>query len=176
MQKLRNEELNRLRADEYKKAPKHPLIVVLDNVRSMHNVGAAFRTADAFCIEAVYLCGITARPPHRDISKAALGAAQTVNWMYFKNTLDAIQVLKEKKYKIISVEQVKGGTLLRDYAKPFLDKTALVFGHEVNGVSQQVVDISDDCLEIPQCGTKHSLNISVSIGVVLWEILRSVIR
>lgn len=169
MRKLANEELNRLEIDEFKKVKKNPVVLVLDNVRSMNNVGSAFRTGDAFLIEKIYLCGITAQPPHREINKTALGATDTVEWKHFENTLDAVEDLKKDGYKIMSVEQAENSLSLEKFTPEPHEKYAYIFGNEVYGVEQEVVDKSDHCLEIPQFGTKHSLNISVSIGVVLWH-------
>lgn len=172
MRKLKNEELGRLSVDEYKNVEKTPIVVVLDNVRSLNNIGSVFRTGDGFCIQAVYLCGITATPPNKDIHKTALGATESVDWKYFKNTIDAIAELKDKGYKILSIEQAENSTSLETF-QPFpADQYALVFGHEVKGVDQAIVDISDDCIEIPQYGTKHSFNISVSAGIVLWDFFK----
>ena len=169
MQKLLNSELNRKSLEEYRDAKKQPFVIILDNVRSMHNIGSVFRTSDAFLMQSVYLCGITARPPHKNIRKTALGATETVNWKYFETTKEAVLELKNNDYKIISVEQVKGSILLQDFEFQTNEKYAIIFGHEVKGVSQEIVDMSDFCVEIPQFGTKHSLNISVSVGIVLWE-------
>lgn len=168
--KLRNEELNRVSVDEFKSKKKIPLVIVLDNIRSLNNIGSVFRTADAFLVEEIYLCGITAQPPHREIQKTALGATESVNWIYVDNTLDAIQKLKEKDFKIVSVEQTENSTMLNKLEVKPNEKMALIFGNEVNGVEQTVVDASDIVVEIPQHGTKHSLNISVSVGVVVWEL------
>ena len=170
MIKLRNEELKRKTVEEYKLAEKTPFIIVLDNIRSLNNIGSVFRTADAFLIEAIYLCGITAIPPHKDIHKTALGATESVEWSYYKTTEEAIVSLKEDNYKIISVEQTVDSTLLNDFKIEDENKYAFIFGHEVKGVSQDIVDISDDSIEIPQYGTKHSFNISVSLGIVLWDV------
>ena len=172
MRKISNEELNRLSPEEYKQQPKMPVILVLDNLRSMHNVGAAFRTADAFAIESIVLCGITARPPHREIHKTALGATDSVNWRYEKEVVTACHQLKQKGYCIWAVEQTEGGTSLENFRVQNDEKYALVFGNEVFGVNEEVVASADGCLEIPQFGTKHSLNVSVSMGVVLWELAR----
>ncbi len=168
--KLKNEELNRISVDEFKSSGKTPLIVVLDNIRSLNNIGSVFRTADAFIIEKVYLCGITAKPPHRDIQKTALGATETVEWEYFENTLDVIQKLKKEGCKIASIEQTENAVMLNDYNITKNEKLAIVFGNEVSGVEQNIIDESDVVIEIPQFGTKHSLNISVSVGVVIWDL------
>ena len=172
MRKLRNEELDRLSIESYKKSQKLPVIVVLDNIRSLNNIGSVFRTSDAFRIEAIYLCGITATPPHKDIHKTALGATDSVDWVYFENTLDALSVLRNDGYGIYAVEQTVDSILLQDLKIDKKMNYALIFGHEMRGVDQEVVDASDYSIEIPQFGTKHSLNISVSAGVVLWEFYR----
>ncbi|MBI2280606.1 MAG: RNA methyltransferase [Bacteroidetes bacterium] len=168
--KLQNEELNRISTEEFKQTEKTPLIIVLDNIRSLNNIGSVFRTADAFLIEAVYLCGITAQPPHRDIQKTALGATETVTWKYFETTIQALVDLKQNQYKIASIEQTENSTMLNDFKVKPNEKWALVFGNEVNGVEQEIINQSDVVIEIPQYGTKHSLNISVSAGIVVWEI------
>ena len=170
MRKLKNSELNRLGIEEFRKKTKIPLIIVLDNIRSLNNIGSVFRTADAFLIEKIYLCGISAQPPHKDIHKTALGATETVEWAYAKDTLTLVQQLKKDNIKIVSVEQAVGSTSLESFYPNKGDTYAVIFGNEVKGVSQQVVDVSDICLEIPQFGTKHSLNIAVSCGVVLWDL------
>ena len=169
MRKLKNEELERKTVEEFKNSEKTPLVIVLDNVRSLHNVGAIFRTSDSFLIEGIYLCGITATPPHRDIQKTALGATESVPWKYFNETLEAIDRLKQDNYHIVAVEQTVNSTSLNDFTPKKNLHYAVVFGHEVNGVQQEVVDVCDECLEIPQFGTKHSLNISVSAGIVIWD-------
>lgn len=169
MRKLKNSELNRLSVDEFKKIEKLPLVVVLDNVRSLNNVGSVFRTADGFLIERILLCGITAQPPHRDIHKTALGATDSVNWEYHKTTEQAVNKLKEEGYKICSIEQADKSIMLNEFIPESNQKYALIFGHEVKGVQQYIVENSDLCLEIPQEGTKHSFNISVSAGIVLYH-------
>lgn len=169
MRKLKNSELNRKTVQEFRETRKSPVIVVLDNIRSLNNVGAAFRTSDAFLIEAVYLCGITARPPHREIHKTALGATDSIHWEYYENTLDAVAKLKETGYTVVSIEQAEESLSLPEFAPLDEEKYALVFGHEVKGVQQAVVDESDFCIDIPQYGTKHSFNISVSVGIVLYH-------
>jgi len=169
MRKLAIHELNRLPVEDYKKIQKNPVVVVLDNIRSASNTGSFFRTADAFALEAVYLCGITARPPHKDIRKTAIGASESVNWKYFNTTSEAIEQLLQNSYKIISVEQCEGSIALQDYQPRQNQKTAFVFGNEVTGVEQAIIDRSDECVEIPQWGTKHSLNVSISGGIVLWD-------
>ncbi|MGB3588079.1 MAG: RNA methyltransferase [Tunicatimonas sp.] len=172
MRKLKNEELGRLSVDEYKAEEKRPIVVVLDNVRSMHNVGSAFRTADAFRIERIYLCGITAKPPHRDINKTALGATESVAWTHREKTKEVVDELREADYKIICVEQADESVPLQDFM-PYRDsKYCLIFGNEVFGVEEEVVADADTCLEIPQFGTKHSLNVSVSIGIVMWDFFK----
>jgi tRNA G18 (ribose-2'-O)-methylase SpoU len=172
MRKLKNIELNRLTPEDFRNADKSPFSVILDNVRSLNNIGSIFRTSDAFLIEKIYLCGITATPPHKDIHKTALGSTESVEWQYFKNTIDAVHLLKKKGYKVIAVEQTTGSTSLADFKIDPHTKYGFVFGHEVRGVDQAVVDACDSCLDIPQYGTKHSLNISVSAGIVLWEVFR----
>lgn len=172
MQKLKNEELNRLSAEEFKNANKTPIILVLDNIRSLHNVGSAFRTADAFLIEKIYLCGVTGTPPNKEIEKTALGATNTVEWVYAKNTMEAITELKQKNYKIYSIEQADDSVKLHKINVDSSSPLALVFGNEVYGVEQDVIDASDAVIEIPQLGTKHSLNVSVSLGIVLWELMK----
>lgn len=172
MRKIPNEELGRMSVEEFRKAEKSSFVIVLDNVRSHNNVGSVFRTADAFLTRKIYLCGITARPPHRDIQKTALGATDSVEWAYFEKTTDAIRYLRSEGYKIIGIEQVEGSVELQDFIVDKNLKYALVFGHEVNGVSQEVLDQCDVCIEIPQFGTKHSFNIAVSTGIVLWELNR----
>jgi 23S rRNA (guanosine2251-2'-O)-methyltransferase len=174
MRKLLNSELGRKSIGQFRESVKSPLIVVLDNIRSHSNVGSVFRTADAFMAEAVYLCGITAIPPHREIQKTALGATESVSWKYFAHTSEAICELKASGYHIISIEQAEGATMLGNFAPEAEQKYALVFGNEVNGVSQEVVDMSDHVIEIPQFGTKHSFNIAVSTGIVLWEFSRHI--
>ncbi|MCH4821880.1 RNA methyltransferase [Gramella lutea] len=168
--KLRNSELDRKTVNEFKEAEKTPLIVILDNVRSLNNIGSVFRTADAFLIQKIYLCGITAKPPHKDIQKTALGATDTVNWEYVEDSLKLVEKLKSEGIKVYSIEQAEGANMLNDF-EPEMDKTtAVVFGNEVKGVQQKVVSASDGVIEIPQLGSKHSLNISVSTGVVLWDL------
>ena len=168
--KLQNEELNRISVEEFKVQDKTPIIVVLDNIRSLNNIGSVFRTADSFLLEAIYLCGITAQPPHRDIQKTALGATESVTWKYFKTTTEAIKALKQDNYKIASIEQTENSVMLNEYTVNKNEKLAIVFGNEVKGVEQEVINNSDVVIEIPQYGTKHSLNISVSAGIVIWEL------
>ncbi len=169
MKKLSMEELGRMNVEAFKQSEKLPIVVVLDNIRSMNNIGSVFRTCDAFRIEEIILCGITACPPHKDIEKTALGATESVKWSYSKNTLEAIETLKVKNYIIYSVEQVEHSLSLEAASWDGHQAIALIFGNEVMGVDQEVVDKSDHCIEIPQFGTKHSLNISVSAGIVLWH-------
>jgi len=171
--KLSLKELNRVSLDEYKKTEKLPIIIVLDNIRSMSNIGSIFRTSDAFKVKTIHLCGITSKPPHREIRKTALGATESVAWKYFTNTMDSIHELKEDGYQIISIEQVRNSTLLQNYQPNSSQKIALVVGNEVNGVEQEVIDESDICLEIPQYGTKHSLNVSISAGLVIWHVFHA---
>lgn len=169
MKKLLNEELNRKSIEEFKQARKYPVSVVLDNVRSLNNIGSIFRTCDAFLTEGLFLCGITAIPPHREISKTALGATESVQWQYVEHTLEAVRSLKEQGYVVFAVEQTVESIPLNKLVIEQGRKYALVFGHEINGVAQQVVDICDGAIEIPQYGTKHSLNIAVSAGITLWQ-------
>lgn len=170
MRKLKNSELERLEVSEFKTAEKSPVIIILDNIRSLNNIGSVFRTSDAFLIEKIYLCGITAQPPHNDIRKTALGSTETVDWEYFENTLDLVKKLKAEAVKVVSIEQAENTTMLNDFIPEADTKYAFVFGNEVKGVAQNVVDASDLVIEIPQYGTKHSLNISVSCGVVIWDV------
>lgn len=172
MRKLLNSELNRKTPQEVQISPKSPFLLILDNVRSQSNVGSVFRTADAFLTEAVYLCGITGTPPSREIQKTALGATESVMWKYFSNTADAVRELKQNNYIILAIEQAEGAAELQDFEIREGEKYALVFGHEVDGVSQEVMDLCDMCIEIPQFGSKHSFNIAVSAGIVLWELNR----
>jgi 23S rRNA (guanosine2251-2'-O)-methyltransferase len=169
--KLSMNELGRMSSEEFKSAQKKPIIIVLDNVRSLNNVGSAFRTADAFLIEAIFLCGLTGIPPNKEIEKTALGATETVNWKYFKTTLEAIAELKNKNYFLVAVEQTKQAVMLDKFENP-KKETAFVFGNEVYGVEQNIIDECDVCIEIPQFGSKHSLNISVCVGIVLWEAIK----
>ncbi len=169
MRKLRNKELNRLTLEEFKESSKTPIVVVLDNVRSLNNVGSVFRTSDALCLQEIYLCGITPTPPHNDIHKTALGAEDSMLWSYYEDTNKALKQLQEKGYMVYCVEQAEGSTSLLDFKPKEGSKMALIFGNEVKGVQQSVIDNADGCIEIPQFGTKHSLNISVSAGIVLWE-------
>ena len=173
MKKLRTIEMQRLSVEEFHQASKLPLIVVLDDVRSMHNVGSVFRTGDAFRIEAVYLCGITSTPPMAEIHKTALGAEDSVNWKYFMTALEAVASLKADGYEVLSVEQAHGSTMLQDFVPQKDRKYAVIFGNEVKGVHQEVIDASNGCLEIPQYGTKHSMNVSVTAGIVIWHFVNS---
>lgn len=169
MAKLTLKDLNRVSIDEFKLQGKLPVVVVLDNVRSMHNVGSVFRTGDGFAVEKVYLCGITAQPPHREIEKTALGATQSVEWHHRESTVDAVLELRELGYKIIAIEQAEDSIMLNFYQPDPTHKYALIFGNEVNGVSDEVMELIDTCIEIPQFGTKHSFNIVISAGIVLWD-------
>ena len=169
MRKLKITELNRLSVEEFKQADKLPLVVVLDEVRSLHNIGSVFRTSDAFLVNCIYLCGITATPPHPEMHKTALGAEDTVNWIYKKHTLEAVEELHNEGYTVLAIEQVEGSTMLGDLVLDKNKKYAIVMGNEVKGVQQEVVNACDGCIEIPQYGTKHSLNVSVTTGIVLWE-------
>ncbi len=170
MRKLKVTEMGRLSLAEYKASEKQPIVVVLDHVRSLYNVGSVFRSSDAFCIESVVLCGITARPPHPEIHKTALGAEESVEWKYFEQTEDALTWLKQQGYTVLAIEQCEGSTMLQDFQREPGKKYAVVLGNEVKGVQQQVVDLCDGCLEIPQYGTKHSLNVSVAAGIILWHL------
>ena len=170
MRKLKNSELNRLSTESFKDVEKTPIIIILDNIRSLNNIGSVFRTSDAFLVKKIYLCGITATPPHKDIHKTALGSTETVVWEYVKNTLELVEKLKAEGVKVISIEQAENATMLNDFAPQQQTTYALVFGNEVKGVAQNVVNVSDLVIEIPQFGTKHSLNISVSCGVVTWDL------
>jgi len=172
MRKLKNNELKRLDIQSFKKLKKNPVIIVLDNIRSLNNIGSVFRTADAFLIQKIFLCGITAKPPHKDIHKTALGATDSVDWEYFETTERAIEHLKQQGVIIVSVEQVDKAVLLQNFNPDPEQTYALVFGNEVKGVQQSIIDMSDYCIEIPQFGTKHSLNISISVGIVSWEIVK----
>ena len=166
------DELGRKSVEEFKQAEKTPVIAVLDNIRSMHNVGSVFRTADAFLIEAIFLCGYTPQPPHRDINKTALGATETVDWMFFPTAVNAVAELKSQGFKVYAIEQTEGSISLEEFPWNINEKIAVVFGNEVEGVSDEVLRLVDGSIEIPQSGMKHSLNISVAAGIVLWEIAR----
>lgn len=169
MRKLLNSELNRKSVDDFKKAEKIPVVIVLDNIRSLNNIGSVFRTADAFLVNTILLCGITATPPHRDIQKTALGATDSVNWKYYKKSVEAINELKAKGFTILAIEQTEDSISLKDFQPKAEENYAFVFGHEVRGVDQKIIDLSHFAIEIPQYGTKHSFNISVSAGIILWD-------
>ncbi|GAB4334547.1 MAG: RNA methyltransferase [Flammeovirgaceae bacterium] len=175
MRKLTMEELGRLSVEDFKQVQKHPAVIVLDNVRSMHNVGAIFRTCDAFLVEKLALCGITATPPHREIQKTALGATESVLWEHFQNTKDAVFKLKSEGFNIVIVEQTNQSVRLQNFKPQIAQKYAFVFGNEAFGVSDEVVSLGNFSLEIPQFGTKHSLNIAVSVGIVLWHYTQALI-
>lgn len=172
MRKLKITELNRISPDEFKETAKIPLVVVLDNIRSLNNVGSVFRTSDAFLVEAIYLCGITATPPNPEIHKTALGAEHSVEWKYFEETVNAVVNLRENGYTVFAIEQVENSTMLDDLQLDSQKKYAIVMGNEVKGVQQAVVDACDGCIEIPQYGTKHSLNVSVTTGIVIWDFFK----
>ena len=172
MRKLKNNELGRITVNEFKAVDKTPIIVVLDNIRSLNNIGSVFRTSDAFLIEKIYLCGICAIPPNKDIHKTALGATESVAWEYVEDTLALIKKLKAENVKVLAIEQAENSTKLDTFFPKKDEKYAIVMGNEVKGVQQEVVNASDFCIEIPQLGTKHSLNISVSTGVVLWDLFQ----
>ena len=174
MRKLLNEELNRKSVEEFKKALKTPIIIVLDNVRSLNNVGSVFRTADAFLVEAVYLCGITGTPPNKDIQKTALGSTESVAWKYYKTTPGAVNELKQNGYIVYAVEQTESAIMLNNFKLGKNEKLAVVFANEVKGVQQGIIDPSNGVIEIPQVGTKHSLNIAVSVGIVIWDIFQKI--
>lgn len=176
LRKLKITEMNRLTVEEFKEADKLPLVVVLDEVRSLHNIGAVFRTSDAFLVNRIYLCGITATPPNAEMHKTALGAENSVDWKYCKTTQEAVNELHEHGYTVLAIEQCKGSTMLNDLVLESDKKYAIVMGNEVKGVQQEVVDMSDGCIEIPQYGTKHSLNVSVTAGIVLWEFANKLIE
>jgi 23S rRNA (guanosine2251-2'-O)-methyltransferase len=175
MRKLSTEELNRLSVEEFRKAEKLPMVLVLDNIRSLNNVGSAFRTADAFLLEKIFLCGITGQPPHREINKTALGATESVSWEYRQDAASLVEILREEGYLIIAVEQTDRGIPLNKF-RPDRQKLALIFGNEINGVSEDLIGLSHTVIEIPQFGTKHSLNIAVSIGIVCWDLLGKITR
>ena len=172
MRKLKITELNRVSKEEFKNIDKLPLVVVLDEVRSLYNVGSVFRSSDAFAVSAVYLCGITAVPPNAEIHKTALGAEDSVDWKYFKRTQDAVNELKADGYEVLAIEQVEHSTMLQNMTLDSQKKYAIILGNEVKGVQQEVVDMCDGCIEIPQFGTKHSLNVSVTAGILIWEFAR----
>lgn len=172
MRKLENSELNRKSIEDFKQSEKTPIIIVLDDIRSLHNIGSVFRTSDAFLVEKIYLCGITATPPNKEIHKTALGATETVVWEHSTSVLEVIQNLKDEKVTVLAIEQVESAVFLQDFKIEKDKKYALVFGNEVFGVSQKAVELCDGCIEIPQLGTKHSLNISVSAGIVVWDLFQ----
>ena len=174
MRKIKNSDLNRLSLDSFKAAEKSPLIIILDNVRSLNNVGSIFRTADAFRVKHIYLCGITATPPHKDIQKTALGSTDSVDWSHAENTKSIVKKLQSEKVKVIAIEQAENSTELQSFVPQKKTTYALVFGHEVKGVSQDVVNGCNGIIEIPQYGTKHSLNVAVSSGVVLWDLFSKI--
>lgn len=167
------DELNRKSVDEFRRSEKIPIVVVLENIRSAYNVGSVFRTSDAFLLESIYICGYTAHPPHKEIKKTALGAEETVEWKYFKKTVDAIEELRKENYMIYSVEQAINSHPLQEIKFKKDEKLAVVFGNEVTGVEQSTIGLTDGCIEIPQLGMKHSLNIATAVGVVLWEMVRT---
>lgn len=175
MKKLKNSALNRISIAEYKAAEKTPFIVILDNIRSLSNIGSVFRTADCFRLEAVYLCGLTAQPPHREIQKTALGATESVPWKYFNETTEAITELQKEGYLVYAIEQAEESLKLGEFNPDFSKKCAFIFGNEVKGVQQKAINCSDGCIEIPQYGTKHSFNISISVGIVLWDMHQKLI-
>lgn len=169
MEKLKLDQLNRVSVEEFKAQEKLPVVVVLDNVRSMHNIGSIFRTSDGFSIESIAICGITAQPPHREIEKTALGATQSVDWKYFETTLQAVTALRNQGYEILAIEQAANSTMLNTFTPSKEKKYALILGNEVNGVDEEVMKEIDKCIEIPQFGTKHSFNITIAAGIVLWD-------
>ncbi|GGA90867.1 RNA methyltransferase [Puia dinghuensis] len=173
MRKLGMDELNRKSVNEFRESEKTPVVVVLDNIRSMHNVGSVFRTADAFLIQAIYLCGYTPQPPHRDIHKTALGATETVEWKYFASAPEAVRALRSAGFRVYAVEQAEGSVALQEFAGRGIGPLAVVFGNEVSGVGEEVLALCDGGIEIPQWGMKHSLNISIAAGIVLWELVRT---
>jgi tRNA G18 (ribose-2'-O)-methylase SpoU len=172
MKKLANEELNRISKEEFKSAKKTPLIIILDDIRSLHNIGSVFRSSDAFLVEKIYLCGITAVPPNKEIHKTALGATETVTWEHAENVLDVIEKLKKENVAVYAIEQTENSIMLNDFQPELNKKYALIFGNEVKGVNQKAINISDGVIEIPQLGSKHSLNISVTAGIVIWDLFQ----
>jgi len=172
MRKIANSELNRKNTEEFKEAAKTPIIIILDDVRSLHNIGSVFRTADAFLVEKIYLCGITATPPNKEIHKTALGATETVDWEHQKEVVDVIKSLQNQDVEVLAIEQVENSVFLQDFEPINGKKYALVFGNEVKGVAQEAIDLCSGTIEIPQLGTKHSLNISVSAGIVVWDLFK----
>lgn len=171
--KLHTEEIIRLTPKEFKEIQKFPLVIVLDNVRSLHNVGSVFRTSDAYCVEKIFLCGITATPPNAEIHKSALGAEFSVEWEYYKDTTEALKILKKSNYTVLAIEQAEGSINIDTFKAEKDKKYAIVLGNEVKGVQQSVIDLSDACVELPQFGTKHSLNVSVTAGIVIWELAKN---
>ncbi len=174
MKKITNSELNRISVDEFKDAEKTPLIIILDDIRSLNNIGSVFRTSDAFLIEKIYLCGITATPPNKEINKTALGATDTVVWEYAEDVCAVIEQLQQNNTLVYAIEQVENATFLQDVSLQSNTKTAIIFGNEVKGVSQKAIEMSNGCIEIPQLGTKHSLNIAVSVGIVVWDLFKKI--
>ncbi len=172
MKKLANEELNRISKEEFVAAKKTPIIIILDDIRSLHNIGSVFRSSDAFLVEKIYLCGITAVPPNKEIHKTALGATETVAWEHAENVLDVIEKLKQESVAVYAIEQTENSTMLNDFQPEAAKKYALIFGNEVKGVNQKAINMSDGVIEIPQLGSKHSLNISVSAGIVIWDLFQ----
>ncbi len=172
MRKLKLKELNRISTQEFKEKEKHPIILILDNIRSALNVGSAFRTADAFALEKIYLCGITAQPPHREILKTAIGASQSMDWIYFEQIIAAVKDCKNKGYTILGLEQTDKSIMLQDFIPNKKNKYAIIVGNEVNGISDEILSLLDKSIEIPQFGTKHSLNVSVATGIVTWDIIQ----
>jgi len=172
MRKLKITELSRITTEEFKNTSKIPLVVILDNVRSLNNIGSVFRTSDAFLVESIYLCGITATPPHPDIHKTALGAEDSVEWEYFQNTVEAINELKKRDYTVFAIEQVENSIMLENIELDRTSKYAVILGNEVKGVQQEAVNLCDNCIEIPQYGTKHSLNVSVTAGIIIWDFFK----
>ncbi len=174
MRKLENKELERKTVEDFKQAEKTPITIILDDIRSLHNIGSVFRTSDAFLIEKIYLCGITATPPNKEIHKTALGATETVAWEYQKEVLSVIEQLKNENYKVFAIEQVENATFLQNFEVKKEEKYALIFGNEVYGVNQKAIEICNGTIEIPQLGTKHSLNVSVSTGIVIWDLFQKI--
>ena len=176
MRKLSMEELGRKSVEEFKQSDKIPIVIVLENIRSAYNVGSVFRTADAFLLKTIYICGYTAHPPHKEIKKTALGADETMSWKYFKNTWEAVDEMRNEGYKIFAVEQAEGSCKLQEVNFDQQEKIAVIFGNEVTGVEQSTIQLTDGCIEIPQLGMKHSLNIATAAGVVVWELVREKIK
>ncbi|MEZ5082489.1 MAG: RNA methyltransferase [Bacteroidales bacterium] len=170
MRKLKNEELERLTIEQFKKSDKSEIVIVLDNIRSLNNIGSLFRTSDAFLVKQIHLCGITAQPPHREIQKTALGATESVDWRYFENPVESVLLLKKGGYQIVAIEQIDKSIRLENFFPQQNQKYAFIFGNEINGVSEAILEYTDFCVEIPQFGTKHSFNVSVSAGIILWHV------